>query len=79
MVFSRYSVDAASLRVRSMSAWLGSGSPLGWLWTKIRPAVRLAIAGLNMSRGWASDAVMAWARMSTPKVSGAMQQVIDDL
>ena len=40
-----------SLLVICRSSSLGAGSPLGWLWMKISPAVMLAMAGLNTSRG----------------------------
>ena len=41
--------------VMFMSAWLGVGVWLGWLWAIISPAALSAMASANSSRGWTKD------------------------
>ena len=41
--------------VMFMSAWLGVGVWLGWLWAIIMPAALSAMASANTSRGCTSD------------------------
>src|SRR5437870_3301022 len=51
----RYITEIIAQRVQFPAD--GVGSPLGWLWTRMRAAAAARMAGAKTSRGWTSAAV----------------------
>lgn len=58
-----------SLTVIALSALLGSGMPLGWLWAKITAAALSRNASLTTSRGYTGDASIVPLNISTYSIS----------